>query len=338
MLNLEKIESVLEGQPSFRLKQVWRSVFVDLIEDWNDNSTLPKDLRERLNFECPLEIKATIFGSERNESVKVLLELEDGNRVESVLLKHEDGRRTVCVSSQVGCPLGCKFCATGALGFTRNLTAGEIVEQVLFFSRLLKNEEKYNRVTNVVFMGMGEPFLNYDNVLEAVRIFNSKEAFNIGARRISISTVGIFEGIEKLMKEGLQINLAVSLHAPTSELRSQLMPINLKYPLSELMNLLNLYAKSKSRETMFEYLLIKDVNDREEDALELAKLMRNPFFMVNLIRYNPTGIFKPSDSSAIKKFKDILVQQGVNVTQRYSFGQDINAACGQLANKNNVVK
>lgn len=327
------MEKALEAQPPFRLKQCYQAVFTDLIEDWKDNTTLPPILREKLNMECPLGIKAEIFGSEKSESLKVLLELEDGEKIESVLLRHEDGRRTVCVSAQAGCPLGCKFCATGTMGLRRNLSAGEIIAQVLFFSRHLKKEEG-DRVTNVVFMGMGEPFLNYDNVLEAVRIFNDKDAFNIGARRISISTSGITPGIERLMKEDLQVNLAVSLHSAIEEKRSELMPINERYPLAEVMEAASRFARAKKREVMFEYLLIKGVNDGEEDALALAELMRGGQFVVNLIRYNPTGIFKPSDSAAIVRFKNILLDNGINVTQRYSFGQDINAACGQLANKN----
>lgn len=334
-MDLDKLREVLAGESKFRLKQAYQAIFVDLIADWQENTTLPPKLREKLNIECPLELKATLFGSQKSESLKILLELPDGEKVESVLLKHADGRRTVCVSAQVGCPLGCKFCATGMLGFNRNLSAGEIVAQVLFFSRYLKqNETEHNRVTNVVFMGMGEPLLNYDQVMEAVRIFNSKDAFTIGARRISISTAGIIPGIEKLMREEIQINLAISLHAATDELRSELMPINKQYPLPDLMKAVARFACAKNREVMFEYLLIKGVNDREEDALALVELMRDSLFMVNLIRYNPTGVYEPSNSAEIARFKNILSENGISVTQRYSFGQDINAACGQLANKN----
>lgn len=333
-MDLDRLEECLAEQPKFRLKQAYQAIFVDLIDDWTKNTTLPPALRQKLNQECPLELKVELFGSGTSESLKILMELADGEKVESVLLKHADGRRTVCVSAQSGCPLGCKFCATGSMGFRRDLGASEILEQVLFFDRYLKDEGGRGRVTNVVFMGMGEPLLNYDNVMKAVRILNSKDAFNIGARRISISTSGIIEGIEKLEKEDLQINLAISLHAPTDELRSELMPINRRYPLTQLMRSVGKFARRKQREVMFEYLLIRGVNDREEDAISLAELMQDGLYMVNLIRYNPTGAFQPSDSAAIKRFKDILKDRGVNVTQRYSFGQDINAACGQLANKN----
>lgn len=215
------------------------------------------------------------------------------------------GREADSVRFRAGrVPMGCKFCATGMLGFNRNLSAGEIVAQVLFFSRYLKqNETEHNRVTNVVFMGMGEPLLNYDQVMEAVSIFNSKDAFTIGARRISISTAGIIPGIEKLMREEIQINLAISLHAATDELRSELMPINKQYPLEDLMNAVARFGRAKNREVMFEYLLIKGINDREEDALALVELMRDGLFMVNLIRYNPTGVFEPSSSAEIARLQ-----------------------------------
>ncbi len=332
-MEIKEIKKTLEGQPRFRFRQCYQAIFKDLIGDWKKNTTLPPALRERLDAVCPLGLKAEVFGSDKSESIKILLELKDEEKIESVLLKHGDGRRTVCVSSQVGCSLGCKFCATGTMGLRRNLGADEIIAQVLFFARYLKKEED-SRVTNVVFMGMGEPFLNYDNVMEAVRMFNDRDAFNIGARRISISTSGITPGIERLMKEDLQINLAVSLHGAIDEKRSKLMPVNKRYPLAEVMEAATRFASVKKREVMFEYLLIKGVNDGEEDALALVRLMRGGQFVVNLIRYNPTGIFKPSDSSAIARFKKILIDNGINVTQRYSFGQDINAACGQLANKN----
>lgn len=333
-MNLEKLYIELEGEPKFRKSQAMQLIFKDLITDWQKSSTLPLSIQKRLNEACPLDLKAEIFGSKKSETMKILLELNDGEKAESVLLKHNDGRRTICVSSQVGCPLGCKFCATGEMGFVRNLSSDEIISQVLFFSRFLnKNETLHNRVTNVVFMGMGEPFLNYDNVMGAIRILNSRDAFNIGARRISVSTSGIIEGIEKLMREDLQINLAISLHAPNNDLRSSLMPISKKYPLSQLMKAASKYARLKSREVMFEYMLIGGVNDREQDALELSHIMKNRLFVVNLIRYNPTGMFRSSHASDIIRFKNILMQNGINVTQRYSFGQDINAACGQLADR-----
>ena len=332
-MNFNFFEKKLQGEPKFRLKQMKKAIFVDLIEDWSDNTTLPKELKKQLLSEVPLVIDGKIMSSAASDSKKALITFIDGRCAETVLLQHEDGRRTVCVSSQMGCPLGCLFCATGKEGFIRNLEAFEIVQQVLFFARLLKKTAGHKRITNVVFMGMGEPFLNYENVISAVKILNDKECFDIGARHISVSTCGIIGGIKKLVKENLQINLAISLHAPNDELRSKLMPINKKYPLDALMQEVQQYVQNKDRRVMFEYVLIDGVNDLPKHATELASLVRHKLFMVNLIRYNPTGNFRPSKSETIRKFKNILLNKGIHVTQRHSFGQDIGAACGQLAGK-----
>jgi 23S rRNA (adenine2503-C2)-methyltransferase len=244
-------------------------------------------------------------------------------------MKHNDDRFTVCVSSQVGCPLACSFCATGTMGLKRNLDSFEIITQVLLFSRYLKDK----KITNVVFMGMGEPFLNYDNVMKAIHILNDSEYFNIGSRKISISTAGIVEGIERFALEDLQVNLSISLHAPNNQLRNELMPINKKYSLEKVLISVDEYILKTKRKVMFEYLMIKGVNDSLSCAKELAKLMKKPLYMVNLIVYNPTGRFVPSDSRTIKKFKEYLEKEGIFTTQRYEFGRGINAACGQLATK-----
>ena len=220
------------------------------------------------------------------------------------------------------------------MGYKRNLTVSEIVEQVLFWQRYLHtDEESPDRVTNVVYMGMGEPFLNYDNVMESIRLINDPDGFNIGARHISVSTCGLIDEINKFAKEKMQINLAISLHAPNDKLRSELMPINRRYPLADLMDAVDQYVENRSRQVMFEYLMIDGVNDSEYHARELAELVNGPLYMVNLIRYNPTGRYKPSSAVAIRKFKNILLREGVKVTQRHSFGTDIDAACGQLAGK-----
>ena len=218
------------------------------------------------------------------------------------------------------------------MGLKRSLETWEIVAQVLFFARYLKKNKE--RVTNVVFMGMGEPFLNYQNVIESIKILNDKDGFNLGARHFSISTVGIVEGIKKLANEKLQINLAVSLHAPDNELRSELMPINKEYPIQKVLNAVDDYIKKTRRRVMFEYVMIKDLNDSIEHAKALARLIKKPLCFVNLISYNPTGTLKSSSSLRIKKFKEILEKRGVVVTQRYRFGQDIKGACGQLATEN----
>lgn len=330
-MDFEKFNEILKNEPSYRLKQIKRLLYIDLIDDWQQATTLSKVLREKIGKSLPLPIKGELLVSDDEKAMKALITLEDGQRVETVLMRHKDKRNTVCVSSQIGCPLACTFCATGKLGFKRNLTSSEIVTQVLFFARLLNKEGE--RVTNVVFMGMGEPFLNYDNVLEAIGILNDKDGFNIGARRISISTAGIVEGIEKLAKEKMQVHLAISLHAANDDLRSRLMPINRRYPIREVLRAVKYYTNKTHKRVMFEYVLIDGVNDRESDARALAELMKDEFYFVNLITYNATGIFKSSPGPRVKKFKEVLEGQSVAVTQRYRFGDNIEAACGQLAGK-----
>jgi len=328
-MDLIQLQRLLNKEPKYRWEQAKKAIFQDLIQDWQGAATLPLSLREELNKKCPIGILAKTFVSEDENTIKVLLTLKDGFKIETVLMRHKDKRNTVCVSSQVGCPLNCSFCATAKMGFKRSLEAWEIIEQVLFFARYLKkNKEK---VTNIVFMGMGEPFLNYRNVIETIKILNDKQGLNLGARHFSISTVGIAEGIEKLAKEKLQINLAISLHAPYDRLRSKLMPINKKYPIKDILNTVDSYINNTRRRVMFEYIMINDLNDSEKHAESLAKLMKNPLYFVNLISCNPAGIFKSSSSSRIRKFKTILEKEGVIVTQRYRFGKDIRGACGQLA-------
>jgi len=331
-MDLIQFQRLFNKEPRYRLEQAKKALFHDLIQNWQEAVVLPLSLREELNKKWPIEISAKTFVSKDRNTIKALLTLKDDLKIETVLMRHKDKRNTICVSSQVGCSLNCSFCATGKMGFKRNLEVWEIVEQVLFFARYLKKIGE--RVTNIVFMGMGEPFLNYQNVIGAIKILNDKEGFNLGARHFSISTVGIVDGgIEELAKEELQINLAISLHAPNDELRSKLMPINKKYPIKKILNAVDDYIKKTRRRVMFEYMIIKNVNDSEEHAKTLVRLMKKPLYFVNLISYNPTGIFKSSPSSRIKKFKEILEKDGVTVTQRYRFGEDIEAACGQLVAK-----
>lgn len=313
---------------NYRDKQINHAIYKELIDNWQKATSLPKNLRDQLNKDIPLEIKASLF--ESKNSKKALIHLEDNNAIESVLMQYQ-GRNSVCVSSQIGCPMACKFCKTGTMGLIRNLTADEIVLQVLYFARLLKSTNQ--KIDNVVFMGMGEPFLNYENVISAIKILNDKDKFNLGARHISISTCGITRGIEKLSQENIQVNLALSLHAPSSSLRSTLMPVNNKQPLPLVLKAIQKYISQTNRKVMFEYIMIKGVNDSKENALELSRLMKNPLYMVNLIPYNPTGVFTASSIQTIQEFKSILIKNGVRATQRFSFGQDINAACGQLAVK-----
>jgi len=333
-MNLTKLADILKEEPKYRFQQINQAIFQDFISDWSAVSSLPKDLRAKLSEECPLAITAQILKNQsRNKSEKALITLSDGETIETVLIRQKEERNTVCVSTQVGCPLGCAFCATGDFGFRRNLTSAEIVEQVVFWARYLKNLGRDEKIANIVFMGMGEPFLNYAEFIKAVKFLNNPETLNIGARRISVSTAGIVEGIKRLAGEKLQINLAISLHAPNDQLRSDLMPIAKKYSIREILKAVDQYINKTGRRVMFEYLMIKEVNDREEDALQLVKLMKQPLYLVNLIPYNSTGRFQASSRERIEKFKKILEDQGVSATVRLSFGADIAAACGQLKGK-----
>lgn len=346
-----------KGEKSYRLKQIKKAVFCDLVDHWEEATALSKDLRVELEKEFPIfgmEI-SSLLESKKKDSVKAAFKFKDGNLIETVLMRHmlalsrpartpsakpqggqagreRVGRNTVCVSSQAGCAMKCGFCATGKSGLKRNLTSEEIVDQVLFFARWLHLST--SNVDNVVFMGMGEPLLNYENVIEAIKILNDKDGFNLGIRHISISTCGIIPGIEKFAEENIQCNLAISLHAADNATRSKLMPINNTYPLPELMEAVDGYIKKTNRKVMFEYLLVDGVNDSKEDALKLAKLMKNSLYHVNLIKYHDTGgDIRPSPQEKRTQFFDTLKKQGVSVTFRVSFGEDILAACGQLAGK-----
>lgn len=330
-MNLQNLDTILEKLAKYRQQQINNLIFKDLISDWQQASVLPLALREELNQTCSLATQAKVFASKNSFTSKALITLADASQIETVLLKHSDGRRTVCVSCQVGCPMGCRFCATGKLGLKRNLDPWEIVEQVLFWARLIR--PKGEKITNIVYMGMGEPFMNYDNVLTSVRWLNDAKKFGLGARHISISTCGVIEGINKLAKEDLQVNLAISLHAPNNELRNEIMPINRKYPLDKMLSAVRDYVKQTSRRVMFEYTLLKGINDSLAHAEMLAKIMAKPLYLVNIISYNPTEKFKATDKKQVNDFINLLKSRGVSVTQRYTFGTDILAACGQLANK-----
>ena len=339
-MNLSKLEDILKDESKYRLAQVIKALFYHFIDNWDEATVLAKVLREKLRANCDLEIHAKDSVSKDDRTIKSLITLSDGLKIETVLMRYQ-GRNTVCVSSQVGCPMACAFCATGHGGFKRNLTQWEIVEQVLYFSRLLKKDNEH--IGNVVVMGMGEPFLNYDNVLSALRILNDKDGFNLGVRKLSVSTCGIIPGIKRFAEEKEDFNLAISLHAPNDKLRSKLMPVNQKHNLLELFAAVDEYIKKKDRKVMFEYLLIKGVNDSPEHARELAGLMRRPLCFVNLIPYNPTGlprqseaaagVFNPSGAETVQNFKKLLLDAGVWTTERFRFGQDIKAACGQLVGR-----
>lgn len=331
-MELEKIKNLLDGEPSYRLKQVEKALYKDLTGSWNDATALPKSLRDRLEKEIPITFDFNIVTSLKGGSVKAIVGLKDGLNVESVLMKHAGGRNTVCVSSQVGCPMNCIFCKTGKIGYLRNLSYCEIVEQVLFFSYYMKRTGR--TVGNVVFMGMGEPFLNYDNVIKAIKFLNDREKFNIGARRISVSTTGIPEKIKKFSYENLQVNLAVSLNSPNDELRIKIMPIGMKYSIKEIIDAVKFYIKKTNRRVMFEYIMIKDLNDANILAEQLVQVLSGILCFINLIPYNgEDDNLKPSPRSRIAKFRRIIENSGITVTERFRFGEDIDAACGQLVYK-----
>ena len=348
-MNFEQVQKVLDerNEPGFRMKQIKQAVFVNLISSWEEVTTFSKDLRAALAATpvSSLTVEETLKSAD-GHTEKVLFGLADGDakrpehraerggeKIEAVLIKSKDERNTVCVSSQAGCSLACAFCATGKMGCRRDLTAEEIVDQVMHFARELKKSGDH--ISNVVVMGMGEPFLNYDNVLKALRTLNDKEGFNMGARSLSVSTSGIIPGIQRFAHENFQVNLAISLHAPNDTLRSKLMPINRKYHLKDVMAAVEEYVKLTNRKVFFEYLLIDRVNDNDNNAEELAKLMSaNHLYHVNLIKYNVTsGKFRASPYERREAFKNILEKHRIPVTFRVSFGEDISAACGQLAGR-----
>ncbi len=319
----------------FRARQILHAIFREGVDDFLKITTLPLGLRKELSETVDiygLSPKQTRQSADR-KTQKVLFETGDGYRIEAVLMQFRDGRNSVCVSCQAGCRLGCSFCATGKMGFFRDLDAGEILDQVLYFSHILaKSGEK---VTNVIYMGMGEPLMNYDQVMDSIRFLNDKQLLNIGARSITVSTSGICEGIEKLAEEPLQVNLAVSLHAADQQTREKLMPVARMYSLDQLMSAVKSYISKTNRRVSFEYVMLKDLNDRDQDARNLASLTKDLLCHINLIPYNATGAagIIPSDRKKINRFAAMVGAFGIPVTVRVSLGQDIMAACGQLANK-----
>lgn len=327
-MNFKRLDKILTDEKPYRLRQVHKAIFKDLLADWGDATNLPLELRRILKEEFPLSIDARIIKSKESDAVKAIVRVGGGVLVGTVLMRHSTGRNTVCVSSQAGCALGCLFCQTGRLGFRRNLDSSEIIMQVLLFQRYLKDMR--SSISNIVFMGMGEPFLNYDNVLEAVRAINDREMFNIGARHISISTAGLPEEIKLFACEKIQVNLAVSLNAPNDILRSRIMPVNLHYKIPELIESVRYYIRETNRKVMFEYVMIGGLNDLEENAKELADLLKGLLCLINLIPYNGGPPLKPPSKFRIDAFKKILLENGLNVTQRSRFGADIDSACGQL--------
>lgn len=341
MLSYKELDEFIKsaGFPSFRTRQIIQAVYKEYKQSFDEIHVLPADLREALKEK--ITFLSLNLGKQTQSSdgktIKFLFKTHDGKFLETVIMQYKTGRITVCVSCQIGCQLGCSFCSTGKMGFIRNLSSEEITDQILFCEQHLnkKIHKTPVRVTNVVFMGMGEPFMNYDNVMSAVRNLNDEKTFNIGARSITISTSGITEGIEKLAEENLQVNLAVSLHAPTQELREKIMPIAKKYHLDDLMSAVKQYLSVTNRRVTYEYIMLLGINDGDQQAKELRILVKDQLCHINLIPYNTDGSHKYSKSGQlrIEKFKSILEKSNIPVTIRFSSGGDIAAACGQLANK-----
>jgi 23S rRNA (adenine2503-C2)-methyltransferase len=362
-MNLEKIGKILKdaNQPKYRLEQVKKAVFKDCVVSFAEITTFSKELREKLEKETKiLSFEAEkVLVSKNKDSIKALLKLNDGKHIEAVIIFSKEENWTACLSCQVGCPLKCAFCATGQSGFQRNLTAEEITDQVLFWRHYLsknpslilpfkKGENKTSHfekggqrgiLKNIVFMGMGEPFLNWSEVKKALEALINPELFGFGSRSISVSTVGIPDGIEKLVEEFPQVNLAVSLHFANEEKRNKYMPVSRKYDLRDLRYALQGYFKASRRKVFIEYAMFKNINDSPFDAENLInylKSIKDSYLLhVNLIPANATkGNFQPSDFQRIKKFQNLLLRNGVKATIRKSLGNDIQGACGQLTTRN----
>lgn len=328
-LNTFEIQNAVleDGYESYRAEQLYHWIYNQNIQSIDEMSNVPKALREHLNNNYlfnPLNIIHST-GDENSHTQKYLLKCVDGERIESVLMK-EGKRTTICLSSQVGCALGCKFCATGTMGIIRNLTAGEIVGQYL----LLLNDTS-ETITNVVFMGMGEPFLNYDNVLKAANLLNDANGINIGAKHITISTAGVLPGIKKFIEEKQRYKLAISLNSSNQEQRTQIMPIAKKYKLDKLIDAAHSYYNSTRNFITFEYVLMSGINDSREDANNIIKLINDLPCKLNVIPYNEIGskINRPT-GDRIKEFLNSFDNVPFTVTTRWSKGSDINAGCGQL--------
>jgi len=320
------------SEPSFRANQIWEGLYKQNYFCWNDFSNLPVSLRSYLAKEYNILSLDLIKESKTidKRTTKVLFRLNDGNQIESVHLINNN-RNTICISTQVGCPVGCAFCSTGKNGFFRNLKISEIISQVLFFSHRLHAIGQ--NITNIVLMGMGEPFLNYNATLQSIKRFNNSKGIDIGARRITISTIGIVEKIIEFADEQRQFNLAISLHAPNDKIREELIPIAHKYPIKEILRSADYYISKTSRRITYEYVLIDKINSTRRHAQTLAELIRKQNCHVNLIALNPNSHFKgePPSVKKISDFENILLNNGISTTIRNSQGSKIKAGCGQLA-------
>lgn len=324
-MDLELLDTTLAdlGEPAFRAKQIWEWTAKG-VAGYEDMSNIPADLRETLHERVPFSSLTVESELEALDgTVKALFRTHDGRPVEAVLMRFRDGRRSVCVSSQSGCPLTCTFCATGTMKFGRNLSESEILDQVLHFRRI-------EEVDHLVFMGMGEPMMNLDNVLATCRRLPQ---IGITNRRTTISTVGWIPGIDALTASDMPVRLAFSLHAADEDLRSRIMPVNDRYPLRDVLAACRRWNEAKKRLVYIEYVMLKGVNDQYAQAQELARVLDPKVFKVNLIPYNPTGMYDGSSPEAIEAFRSVLDDHGIRCTVRLTRGRDIDAACGQLAAK-----
>ena len=317
------------GEKPYRTSQIFKWLYKTGVKSFDEMTDLGKDLREKLKNKFHLT-KLVLLDSKQSlvdGTIKYLFKLEDSSTIESVFIL-EGKRVTLCLSSQIGCKFGCSFCASAPFGFVRNLKASEILDEVIF----IKGHNKGSTITNIVFMGIGEPLDNYDNVMKAIRTLNDEDSFYIGARKITVSTCGIIPGIERLSNEKLQIELSVSLHSADDKVRSGLLPINKKYPLADLITACKAYIKKTNRIITFEYVLIKDKNVSGENAAKLARLLKGMPCKINTISYNQIRAkgYEAPTPEEVKHFLSILKKRGYNVTHRKSKGEDIDAGCGQL--------
>ncbi|CAN5636071.1 23S rRNA (adenine(2503)-C(2))-methyltransferase RlmN [soil metagenome] len=329
---LPDVQNVLEerGEPAYRLKQIYSALTVSLIRDWDEATSLPKSLRESLAAETPaatLTLERTFEATDGTR--KYLFYTHDGHAIETVMIP-EKGRHTVCISTQIGCPMGCTFCATGLLGIKRNLKAREIAEQVFVAARDVAPE----RISNVVVMGMGEPFLNYNEMILALKVLNDGDGFGLAARHIAASTSGLIDKIRRYADEPEQFHLAISLHTPFEEQRKEIMPVASRHPIPELMSAAQYYVDETNRKLFFEYTLLADVNDTNEHVEALAELLDHPLYHLNLLRFNWTDTgYAATSKKRAKEFLEYAKDLGISATLRPSRGNDIDAACGQLAAK-----
>jgi 23S rRNA (adenine2503-C2)-methyltransferase len=323
-------EMIAHGETRYRARQLYQWLYEKKVLDFEQMSDVSKSFRAVLAQEYCLDLPTVFKKQEASDgTLKLLLEMADGAKVETVLMRYDYGN-VICVSSEVGCNMACAFCASGLLRKERGLTAAEMTGEVYVMNQLLEAEGE--RVSHIVVMGTGEPFDNYDEVMKFVRIMNDPKGFEIGARHITVSTCGLVDGIRKYAEEGIQINLAISLHAPTDEIRKKIMPIANRYDLKTLMDAVHYYEEKAGRRVTFEYIMLKGVNDSLECADKLSDLIRGTLAYVNLIPYNPVKEkpFERSEDGTVRAFADRLMKRGINCTVRKEFGTDIDAACGQL--------